>query len=419
MSTFFKLYFAWGERKVAISVPPRPTLRGKDVFDPFPRGPSFASRRAPRFRVLPNFLVPPEPNLDKMATVIPAPIRTLFSHFPLYTYPPVSSPYQARPIQTPTLWVHPPRSHSKTPKTEEKSDHTNVLSSDVECLKWQAYLALRFSQAPQPSSIAVRWDVSPSGAIDGRLPNLHVPLDTLPASLVGSSEGKEKKVKDDGEGDVLPAHHIPEWVAGRLGEDQGELEGYKDVEARDESRAWVALLEGNVHAALVRVMLEVERISMSLPCHAQIAHATSSTTLLEKISPDPSSASFISASGSFSFSLNPPPAPLTGLLSLLPSYGQRVDMEALDEKYRDAIKALSNRLSEDTWMLGSACVSYAHLFLLICAAHARAEIQPPWTRCSSRICTLFCTRLRRKTCCVLRSHGARILSHTKNAYAPS
>ncbi|EEB86599.1 hypothetical protein MPER_16389, partial [Moniliophthora perniciosa FA553] len=28
------------------------------------------------------------------------------------------------------------------------------------------------------------------------------------------------------------------------------LEGYKDETAKDESRAWVSLLEGNVHAAL-------------------------------------------------------------------------------------------------------------------------------------------------------------------------
>jgi metaxin len=29
------------------------------------------------------------------------------------------------------------------------------------------------------------------------------------------------------------------------------LEGYKDEETRDESRAWVSLLEGDVHTALV------------------------------------------------------------------------------------------------------------------------------------------------------------------------
>ena len=174
-----------------------------------------------------------------MAAVLPTPIRTLFSHFPLYTYPHTSSPYRAQPIRTPTLWVHPPRPCS----------HSDVLSSDVECLEWQAYVALRFSQTVEPMRIAVRWDVSPSGAVDGRLPNLHVPLDSLPPSLIGGD--KDKRVKDDGEGEVLPAHHIPDWVSGRLREEPDELEGYKDVEARDESRAWVALLEGNVHAALV------------------------------------------------------------------------------------------------------------------------------------------------------------------------
>ena len=56
--------------------------------------------------------------------------------------------------------------------------------------------------------------------------------------------------EDDGEGELLPAQLIPEWVDGQVGA-LDELEGYADEAARDESRAWVALLEGNVHAALV------------------------------------------------------------------------------------------------------------------------------------------------------------------------
>ena len=115
-----------------------------------------------------------------------------------------------------------------------------MLSSDVECLKWQAYLALRGL-----SDVSVRWDVSVDGALDARLPNLHVPLKTLP----GASD--EVKASDDGEGELLPAHLIPEWVDGQVGA-LDELEGYVDEAAKDESRAWVALLEGNVHAALVR-----------------------------------------------------------------------------------------------------------------------------------------------------------------------
>ena len=94
--------------------------------------------------------------------------------------------------------------------------------------------------------MSVRWDVSVDGALDARLPNLHVPLKTLP----GASD--EVKASDDGEGELLPAHTIPEWVDGQVGA-LDELEGYVDEAARDESRAWVALLEGNVHAALVRL----------------------------------------------------------------------------------------------------------------------------------------------------------------------
>ena len=171
-----------------------------------------------------------------LAVSIPPPLRHLFALFPLYTHPLIDSTDKARPVTAPTLWIHAPW-----------SPDADVLSSDVECLKWQAYLALRGL-----NDIAVRWDIAVDGALDARLPNLHVPLKTLP----GASE--EVKAQDDGEGELLPAHLIPEWVDGQVGA-LNELEGYADEAARDESRAWVSLLEGNVHAALVRFIYLVLR----------------------------------------------------------------------------------------------------------------------------------------------------------------
>jgi metaxin len=169
-------------------------------------------------------MIDSEPNiLIDMSLILqlPTPLRIFFSYFPLWTYPPIYPPSKAT-LKTPTIWIHPPRGEA------------DFLSSDVECLKWQAYLALRGL-----TDITVRWDVSPDGGIDGRLPNLHVPLPT--------SDGA-----DDGE--LLAAHLIPTWVDAKV-EERGldSLEGYKDESARDESRAWVALLEGNVHAALVSI----------------------------------------------------------------------------------------------------------------------------------------------------------------------
>jgi metaxin len=170
---------------------------------------------------------------------LPDPLRNFLSRFPLHTYPPISSPYHTSRVTQSTLWIHPPRSLLHIASKQAQHSTEDVLSSDVECLKWQAYLALRnLSQR-----IAVRWDVSPDGGIDGRLPNLHVPIDP-------DSKGLEAGIKDDREGDLLAAHLIPEWVDGKFG-DVGPLEGYADETAKDESRAWVALLEGNVHAALV------------------------------------------------------------------------------------------------------------------------------------------------------------------------
>jgi len=138
--------------------------------------------------------------------------KTLTSSFPLYTYPPVSSSALQTAQKEPTLWIHP-------------SNEADALSGDVECLKWQAYLALRGLK-----NIRVRTDVHPQGAIDRRLPNLHV--------------------EDDG---LLPAHGIPAWADEKLGPSSSDeqWEGYVSEAAKDESRAWVSLLEGNVHAALV------------------------------------------------------------------------------------------------------------------------------------------------------------------------
>ncbi|KAI0807878.1 hypothetical protein C8Q74DRAFT_1313541 [Fomes fomentarius] len=227
-----------------------------------------------------------------LAISLPAPLRRFFSLFPLYTHPEIDSPDRARPVTSPTLWIHTPW-----------SPDADVLSSDVECLKWQAYLALRGL-----SDIAVRWDISVDGALDARLPNLHVPLKTLP----GASE--QVKAQEDGEGELLPAHLIPEWVDGQVGA-LDELKGYVDEAARDESRAWVALLEGNVHTALL----------LGQP---------SSFSLLNLLSP------YQHKPHSLDADLPHPPAPLFGISSVLPPYGTHVNVDAIEQQYKDAIAAL-------------------------------------------------------------------------------
>ena len=153
---------------------------------------------------------------------VPLPLAKLFSYFPLKAYPPLKP---ARlPVLSPLLWIHPP--------SPSAPGQENVLSADVECLKWQAHVALRGLQ-----NVSVRWDVSQEGALDGRLPNLQIP--------------SERTNNPDGE--LLAAQDIPTWMDGKVGA-LDDLEGYKDVESRDESHAWIALLEGDVHAALVSLL---------------------------------------------------------------------------------------------------------------------------------------------------------------------
>ena len=154
---------------------------------------------------------------------VPPPLAKFFSFFPLKTYPRLKP---ARvPIDNPLLWIHPPP--LSVPSKE------SVLSADVECLKWQAHIALRGLR-----DISVRWDVSQDGAINGRLPNLQTPSERTKGS----------------DSELIAAQDIPTWIDEKAGA-LDDLEGYKDIGSRDESHAWIALLEGDVHAALVSLRL--------------------------------------------------------------------------------------------------------------------------------------------------------------------
>lgn len=147
-------------------------------------------------------------------------VHDVFAHFPLYTYPPLLAKSHSN-IARPTLWIVPPKSDIVLPST-------NLLSQDVGCLKWQAYVALR-----GVIDVGARWDVCAEGSIDRTLPSLQTP-----------------------DGQLLGAKKIPAWVDERLAvENADTLEGYKDEKTRDESRAWVSLLEGPVHAALVSITI--------------------------------------------------------------------------------------------------------------------------------------------------------------------
>lgn len=51
--------------------------------------------------------------------------------------------------------------------------------------------------------------------------------------------------------------------------------------------------------------------------------------------------------------LTPPPPPLSGFSSILPVYGSRIDSKAVEERYKEAVASLSERLGTDRWFLGS------------------------------------------------------------------
>ncbi|KAF5389833.1 hypothetical protein D9757_003608 [Collybiopsis confluens] len=304
---------------------------------------------------------------------VPGPLKTLFSYFPLYTHPPINPESKSSALKDPTIWVHPPKLTDRNASSPNSSSNTSdsVLSSDVECLKWQAYIALRGL-----SQIRVRFDVDAQGAVDGRLPNLHVALDASAPPGGGSyswrtaSGGGNTYVDNvDNSTELLSAPQIVEWVDVKLAHSalDDEWEGYRDEASKDESRAWVALLEGNIHAALI--------LSQDPPSFL--------STLLSPAPRYPSS----SSSASLQSILIPPPPPPTGFLSVIPSYtfdffspfglisgtsegsssgginGPRIPpatRKAVFSRYTEAIKALSEKLSTDKWFLGS---EYAGDFL--------------------------------------------------------
>jgi metaxin len=150
---------------------------------------------------------------------IPPPLKAFFARFPLYTYPAIQTRERQNYSKSPTLWIHPPFDPS-----------SNCLSSDIECLKWQAYIALCGL-----SNISVRWDLPPDAGIDGHLPNL--------CTYSESAADYE----------LLDCKMIPGWVDTQVPTDG--LDGFDDEGAKLESEAWISLLEGTVHAALVRTVV--------------------------------------------------------------------------------------------------------------------------------------------------------------------
>lgn len=75
--------------------------------------------------------------------------------------------------------------------------------------------------------------------------------------------------------------------------------------------------------------------------------------LLDKLTSPPSSQS---PTHSLSVIFAQPLAPFSGLSSILPPSGTQVDASSVFAEYRDATVALSNRLGEDRWFLGSRSV---------------------------------------------------------------
>ncbi|CAE6466295.1 unnamed protein product [Rhizoctonia solani] len=273
---------------------------------------------------------------------VPAPIKKFFSLFPLYRYPanlppptPLTSTHGA------VLLIAPPAYAKYASDPFDLLPGVSHLSADPESLRWQAYLALR-----KVGNVHVSWAVGPESGI----PKLVLPvgarkppgidMDSLNESLrddgaeitekVDASEKDPNKVEAEAIREVIDPARIPAWVDAVQGHSVDGLEGFVDAAARDESRAWVALLDGVVRSALLL--------------------ATPPPPFLESLlRPRPVNVTLQST-------LSPPPAPLVGLSTPLPlpQSPSRVSTKSLKIEFREAMHALDGRLGKDEWFLGSS-----------------------------------------------------------------
>ncbi|CAE6441663.1 hypothetical protein ACGC1H_004264 [Rhizoctonia solani] len=276
------------------------------------------------------------------ALPIPAPIKKFFSLFPLYRYPAnLPPPTPLTRAQGAVLLIGPPAYAKYASDDFELLPGLSHLSADPDSLRWQAYLALR-----NVDNVHVSWKVGPESGIPklvlpaGSKKPREVDIDSLNASLgnddTGSSEKADINEKDSDQveveaiREVIDPARIPAWVDAVQDRNVDRLEGFIDVAARDESRAWIALLDGVVRSALLL--------------------ATPPPPFLESLlRPRPVNITLQST-------LSPPPAPLVGLSTPLPlpQSPARVSTRSLKIEFREAMHALDGRLGEDEWFLGSS-----------------------------------------------------------------
>ncbi|KAG8746905.1 hypothetical protein FRC10_003076 [Ceratobasidium sp. 414] len=297
---------------------------------------------------------------------VPVPIKRFFSLFPLHRYPdnlPPPTPLTTARCAT-LLIAPPPKAHLSSDDPLRVHPNGSHLSADVECLRWQAYLALRGVK-----DVRVSW----AAGVEGGVPKLVLPpgakrplgVDALSLAESLESEGADPEkgsgvpvernekveVQMSTHREVLDAVRIPGWADEVQGKSVDALEGFIDAATRDESRAWAVLVEGLL--------------------------ATPTPSLLTSLlKPQPSPTSLQKT-------LSPPPVPLTGLSTPLPlpQTPVRVASAGLKIEFREAMRALSGRLGGDAWFLESHeptaldALVFAHLHCLLQASdEVRREV---------------------------------------------
>ena len=174
----------------------------------------------------------------------------------------------------------------------------------------------------------MRWDLPPCAGIDGHLPNLARAYSESAADC-----------------ELLDSKRIPGWIDAQVSVDG--LDGFDDEETKLESDAWISLLEGTVHSAVVRKTRHVSQSPWLLH-----RFGTTPEVLAQKTHLPPS---FLPSIHSLSVIFAQPPAPSSGLSSILSPSRIQVDVSGVFAECWDAAKALE-RPWEDRWFLRSRSV---------------------------------------------------------------
>lgn len=257
---------------------------------------------------------------------LPAPLKYLFSRFPLQTLPPSQLPIRTAPYRDQhTLYIF----------TTASAATRNGPSFNPTCLKWQTYLKFL---GVDFQTIASTNHASPTGVLPFLIP--------ATGSEVGSSEDVSQK-------GVVVSNRLQKWAKEKgLGREEPESMRYEAYMALLDHlirRAWVCFIATSPISLFFVLPVSMRELPSACTDTAQLYHlylTPNFDQLAASLYIDPSTRS-LPVRLALSRSLQA--AALAELLITSPT----ISAEALYKDAETAMAALSALLGDDTWFFGT------------------------------------------------------------------